>query len=336
MSLLERVRTPDGSGQPGASGLPGRSGSTVRSRSERERRWSAGRGPQRRPSRALLLALVLASTSLMVLDRTGGEDSPLEPARRVVGEALGPVETGATAVVRPFASIPEWFRTQGSLRDDLDALEAENSLLRGELATAGLDANRLAEYDGLTRTAEDLGHTLVPARVVGVGPAQSFSSTVTLDAGSQAGLAPDMTVVNNDGLVGRVLRVTSTTATVVLVIDSESTVGARAGESMEVGFLRGRGSFGDGGRLDLELVDDQSVPARDDNVVTWGSDAGAPYLSGIPVGRVTQVYSSLRDTSQRAVVEPFVDFSSLDLVGVIVPAGTDSDRAVIDAEGELR
>ena len=57
-------------------------------------------------------------------------------------------------------------------------------------------------------------------------------------------------------------------------------------------------------------------------VVTWGSQGGAPYVTGVPVGRVTQVFSSLRQTSQRAVIEPFVDFGALDVVGVVVPSGT--------------
>ncbi len=111
-------------------------------------------------------------------------------------------------------------------------------------------------------------------------------------------------MVNDDGLVGRVLRVTRTTATVLLVVDADSVVGGRVGDSMEVGFLHGRGVVGRAGRLDLELVDDATVPARDDTVVTWGSDGGAPYVSGVPVGRVTKVYDSLRETAHRAVIEP--------------------------------
>jgi rod shape-determining protein MreC len=105
---------------------------------------------------------------------------------------------------------------------------------------------------------------------------------------------------------------------------------------MEVGFLHGRGAIGDGGRLDLELVDESEVPAEHDTVVTWGSEDGAPYVSGVPVGRVTSVYSSVRETTQCAVIDPYVDFGSLDLVGVVVPSGTDSDRAVIEADGNLR
>jgi rod shape-determining protein MreC len=105
---------------------------------------------------------------------------------------------------------------------------------------------------------------------------------------------------------------------------------------MKVGFLHGRGDLGQGARLDLELVDQTYVPAEGETVVTWGSQGGAPYVSGVPVGRVDSVYSSLRETTQRAVIVPFVDFSALDMVGVVVPSGTQSDRGIIEGDGSLR
>lgn len=301
-----------------------------------QRRWQRSGPGQGRPSRGLMLALVLACATMVTLDLNDGTESALDPARRGLGEVLGPLESGASTVVSPVASIPEWLRTQGGLRADVDELAEENAQLRRDLRSTGYDRNRLEEYDGLTSAANQLGYAMVPARVVGLGPSQSFSSTVLIDAGSRAGLRPDMTVINNDGLVGRVLRVTSDTATVVLIIDPESTVGGRVGESMDVGMLHGRGVLGDTGRLDLELVDVADAPDRGESVLTWGSQDGAPYLAGVPVGSVTKVYSSLRESAQRAEIKPYVDFGSLDLVGVIVPSGTTSDRAVIEADGSIR
>jgi rod shape-determining protein MreC len=304
----------------------------------RDRRWrtTARLDGHDRPSRALLVALLLACATLITLDQQGGDNSPVEPARQVVGEVFGPVETATSATIRPFVAVPDWFRTHDSLRGEINQLEAENARLRAESETSSYDRNRLEEYDGLTQAAGDLGYELVPARVVGIGPSQSFSQTVTIDAGSRAGVHPDMTVLNNDGLVGRVLRVTSSTATVLLVVDAESVVGGRVGESMEIGFLHGRGILGSSGHLELELADASEVPAKHDTVVTWGSQSGAPYVSGVPIGRVSSVYSSLRETSQRAVIEPFVDFGSLDLVGVVVPSGSSSDRAVVGADGNIK
>jgi rod shape-determining protein MreC len=283
--------------------------------------------------------LVLASLALMSVDAIGGPDSPVEPARRVVGEIYAPVSGLVDAVLAPFVAVPSWIRTQDDLRDEVGRLTDENAALRGEVATVDYDRNRLAAYDGLTATAQQIGYAVVPSRVIGVGAAQTFSRTVTIDAGAAAGVRPDQTVISAAGLVGRVLRVTDSTATVLLVIDAESTVGARVSSSMRIGFLHGRGDlrdFGTAPRLDLELLDPSTVPARGDTVVTWGSASGAPYVSGVPVGVVRTAYVSLRDSTQRAVIEPYVDFGALDLVGVVVPSGTDGDRAVIEPDGTLR
>ncbi len=287
--------------------------------------------PNRGRSRTAFVLLLLASFTVITLDARGGADSPLEPARAVVGNVIGPVESGAAAAVRPFRSIGGFFHTTGGLRHDVARLEAENAALRGRLATSAMARNRAAELDGLLRSSRETGYSLVPARVVAMGPAQSFSRTVTIDAGTSSGVRPDMTVLNNDGLVGRVLRADRSTATVLLIADRGSVVGGRLGASMKVGFLRGRGEVGGNARLDLDLVDSSATPARGDVVVTWGSKDGAPYVAGIPVGRVQAVYSSPRQLSKRAVIAPFVDFSSLDVVGVVVDDHATSDRTVIRA-----
>jgi rod shape-determining protein MreC len=78
-------------------------------------------------------------------------------------------------------------------------------------------------------------------------------------------------------------------------------------------------------------VDASATATQGDTLVTWGSRNGAPYVAGVPIGRVAAVYSTPRQQSTQAVIEPFVDFSSLDLVGVVVRANTKSDRTVIKA-----
>lgn len=285
------------------------------------------------PQRPTVVALLLACAVLLVLDLTG---PALTPARRLVGEVFGPLESAASTVASPVVGVSDWFHTQHGLRKRIDALEDDNAALRQQVATAGFDRNRLAEYEGLTAAAQNVGYAVVPARVIAYGPSQTFSRTVTIDAGSSSGVEPDMTVLNASGLVGRVLRVTRSSATVLLMADSDSVVGGRVGSSMEVGFVHGTGDLGHGGKLDLELLDQTTVPAKGDTVVTWGSSKGAPYVAGVPIGVVDSVYSTVRDSTQHARITPLVDFSSLDVVGVAVPGGTRSDRAVIDSDGRLR
>ncbi|MCA1984136.1 rod shape-determining protein MreC [Nocardioides nematodiphilus] len=299
------------------------------------RRGSLEPRDPRSPRRSTAVALLLACATLITLDKTGGV---LDPVRRVTGEVLGPAESAVSTVARPITSVPGWFHTRDGLKSRIADLQEQNAKLQEQVRTSDLDRNRLAEYDGLTRTAESIGYAVVPSRVIALGPAQSFHRTATIDAGSASGVRPDMTVVAAQGLVGRVLRVTSTTATVLLITDGDSTVGGRVGSSMKVGFVHGDSDLGDGGanQLELQLVDRSSIPRRGDTVVTWGSAKAAPYVSGVPIGQVTSAYASVRDSSTTAAIAPFVDFGALDLVGVVVPSGTSSDRAIIDADGRLK
>ncbi|WGY03523.1 rod shape-determining protein MreC [Nocardioides sp. QY071] len=289
------------------------------------RRTGTSRDPERdsgRPARSLVVALVLASAALMVVDKAGGDGSPVDPVRRVVGEVVGPVQAGVSTVVRPLVDLPGALRSNGSLRDDVSRLEAENADLRNQLGKAGYDDQRLADLEGLRALSGDIGYALVPARVIAIGAAQSFSSTITLDAGSDAGLRPDMTVIAAAGLVGRITSVTAHTATVLLIVDDTSSVGGRIGDNQELGFVRGHGTLGTDDRLELELADRNVVPKVGQQIVTWGSEGGSPYVAGVPIGTVGKVYESLRETSYRAVITPAVDFTALDLVGVVVPYGT--------------
>src|SRR6185312_12569883 len=101
-----------------------------------------------------------------------------------------------------------YLSSNDKLRADVARLSAQNSQLRSQAEQVPLDRNRLHELDGLTRTANQTGYALVAARVVGMGPMQSFSRTVTIDAGTSSGIRKDMTVLNSDGLVGRVIAAT--------------------------------------------------------------------------------------------------------------------------------
>src|SRR4051794_41216461 len=83
--------------------------------------------PGQRPSRAVLVLLLLASFTLITLDARNGDDSPLDPVRSAVGSVFGPVENGTAAAGRPFKAGAGFFPTTGKLRQDVGPLQAENS-----------------------------------------------------------------------------------------------------------------------------------------------------------------------------------------------------------------
>jgi rod shape-determining protein MreC len=199
------------------------------------------------------------------------------------------------------------------LKAENEKLQAENEKLTTELRSTDYARNRAAELDRLLKVAP--AYTITPARVIGIGGAQSFDHTVTIDAGTADGVRPDMTVLNGDGLVGRVVRTTQGTATVLLIGDRNSTVGGRLNSTLALGFVSGRGDVT--GSLDYKLVDLRARPKVGDRIVTWGSSGDAPYVPGVPIGEITTVTPNEGTLGSTAVVKPFADPTRIDTVGVV-------------------
>jgi rod shape-determining protein MreC len=282
-----------------------------------------------RRTRVLLALLLVTSISLITIDYRGGDNSPLDGVRSLAATVFGPVERVAAAIARPVGDAVDSVGSLGDGQDEAARLKRRNQELTRRLRTSELDRNRARELDKLLHLAGAGRYTVVPARVIAIGSAQTFSWTVTVDAGSRDGIRPDMTVLNGDGLVGRVKTVGPSTSTVLLAVDPESSIGVRLEASMEVGFTTGQG-IRDGGDLDLRLLDGQSTVDRGNRLVTFGSQGDRPYVPGVPVGEVVSVNGTPGSQTRSAVVSPYVDFTSLDLVGVVVdPPRTDPRDAVL-------
>jgi rod shape-determining protein MreC len=276
-------------------------------------------------SRTVLVLLILASVTLITLDGTSGDGSPVAPLRTGAADVFGPAESVVSSAVRPIIDLPGRLSTVGEIQERNDRLESDNARLQAQLETSDLARNRADQLDGLFDVASQHGFHIVPAQVIALGPAQSFGQTVTIDAGTQDGVAADMTVLNDDGLVGRVLSADAFSSTVLLIVDADSVVGGRLASSMELGFLDGDGDLSADGTLSMSLVDKDALPQTGDTVVSWGSRNDAPYVPAVPIGQVLSVRRSPRELSATATVQPYVDFSALDIVGVVV--GTDPRAA---------
>jgi rod shape-determining protein MreC len=280
-----------------------------------------------RRTRVLLALLLVTSISLITIDYRGGDSSPLDGVRSAAAAVFGPVEKVAAAIASPVSDAVDSVSNLGNGQDEVARLKKQNQELKRRLRTGALDRHRARELDDLLHLAGAGRYKIVPARVIAIGTAQTFSWTVTLDAGSRDGLRPDMTVLNGDGLVGRVKTVGPSTATVLLAVDPESSVGVRLESTMEVGFTTGHGAHHD---LDLQLLDGQSTVERGDRLVTFGSQGDMPYVPGVPVGSVVSVTGTPGSQTRSATVSPYVDFTSLDLVGVVVqPPRADPRDAVL-------
>jgi rod shape-determining protein MreC len=278
----------------------------------------------------VLALLILASFALITLDARRSPSSPVEPLRTAAAAVFGPLESGATSAVEPVQSLRDRFGEVDRLTKENERLKAENGALNSQLRTNEYARRRAAELDRMLKVAGLGGYTVTPARVIAIGAAQSFSRTVTIDAGTADGVHADMTVLNGDGLVGRVVRAGPGSATVLLITDAGSTVGGRLESTSSLGFVTGEGEVGSGAALEFRLVDLRAKPAVGDRLVTWGSRGNAPYVAGVPIGEVVSAGPAQGTFGSTAVVRPYVDATRLDTVGVVVgPPARDPRDAVL-------
>ncbi|GHH64419.1 rod shape-determining protein MreC [Kitasatospora indigofera] len=278
----------------------------------------------------MLILLVAVAFALITVDIKGGESSPLGGARRAAAGVLGPVERGAATAVDPVADTVRAFREAATHRGRTDQLNQDNTELRQKLASSDAAAGRTKQLDDMLRTAGAGGYTVKAAQVIAIGPAQGFSWTITIDAGSDDGLTRDMTVINGQGLVGRITTVAPTTATVLLASDPGFSAGARLEGSGEIGFASGQGT----GPMKVSLLNGRAQVKEGDRMVTFGSQSGRPFVPGVPIGKVVEVEATPGQLTKTVMVEPYVQFTRLDLVGVVVvPPRTDPRDAVLPPAG---
>ena len=270
--------------------------------------------PTRRQRRAMVLLLVV-SLAFVTLDYRSSSFAGIRSATQTV---FGPVQRGLTAVFAPVGRFLAGIPDAAGSRSRIEQLQRENADLRRRLRESTLTGSRADELRRLELLAGLGQYRVVPATVVALGPSLGFEWTVTVDAGTVDGVRVDMTVVNGDGLVGRVKQVTPTSSVVVLAVDPGSSVGVRLAGSNQLGIATGDGlapmSFGP--------LDPQTRARVGDRLVT-GPYGGSTYVAGVPVGEVTAV-SDDPTTPAEASVRPYVTFAALDLVGIVL-AGPRTD-----------
>ncbi|MFR9674786.1 rod shape-determining protein MreC [Streptomyces sp. TR02-1] len=267
-----------------------------------------------RESRLLLVLLVAIAFALITVDLQGGEQSPLDGARRTTASALGPVQEGVSDAVDPVGHAISAVRESGERHDRLKALRQENMELRRKLGSDDRNRSRARELDSLLRTAGAGGYGIKAAEVIGIGAAQGFSWTATIDVGSEDGITPDMTVINGAGLVGRTTTVGTSTSTILLANDPDFTVGTRMEGNSELGFAAGQGSDS----MTVQLLNGKARVEKGDRLVTFGSHNGTPFVPGVPVGEVSKVERQTGDLTRTLRIRPFARFTRLDLVGIVV------------------
>lgn len=261
--------------------------------------------------RLLLVMFVLTAFTLTALDyRSTGGSSAFDAVRRGSDTVFGPAQRAIGGIAHSVGSALGGLPRIGHYRDDNTRLRAENDRLRAQLRETDGLRRQLGDWNALLGLKDAGGYTLAAAHVISIGSSLGFEWTAVIDAGSRDGVQVNATVVNGKGLVGRVKRVGPYTSTIVLIIDGDFSVGVRLVRSGQLGLVTGHGRAA----LSYQLIGQRARAEIGDAMYTSGST----FKAGIPVGRVTSTNNDPNSPTLTGTIDPYVDVTSLDLVGVVL------------------
>lgn len=252
--------------------------------------------------RATLIMMVTLGLALMVMSKTN--NPAIGRLRTSVTDIMTPVLAVASSPMDAISSAGTWLNEAARMREENLVLKAQNAqLLQWQSAAKDMETeNRSLRALLNVVPAHKAGYITV--RVVSDfgGP---YMHSALISGGVDNGIKKDQAVINEKGLMGRVVDAGATSARVLLLNDINSRVPVIAERTQEKGILAGNNT-------DLPSLSYLAADSRiqvGDRIVSSGD--GGVFPKGIPVGVVTAIDSGA------VKVQPFVDSTTLEYVSVV-------------------
>jgi rod shape-determining protein MreC len=233
------------------------------------------------------------------------------PLERVIVEITTPFQKLANATINTTRNT--WFKyfelinarkENIRLKEQIISLKTENYRDQELLATH----RRLQK---LLQFAETTDQAVMAAQVIGRDPSGLFQSVI-INKGKTSGLSVNMPVVNEDGIVGRIVSVSNNYSKVLLLIDQNSAVDCIIQRSRDTGIVKGLTSD----TCIMDYVLKTSDIRVEDIIITSG--IGGIFPKGVPVGKVTDIKDPSDEFFREVKIKPFVDFSKLEEILIIL------------------
>ncbi len=263
-------------------------------------------------NRSSIVAVVLFALALLALLSLGPGATRTIQARFF--ETISPFLKTGSGLERQITSVRTGLKSLEALERDNSALRVENRSLK-----ATNEALRDVEHE-VNRLRHALNYRerslfrLVPAEVVS-RDSSTWWRTVTINRGSDDGLATEMPVLTDEGLVGRTTTVSESISVVILISDENCRVASSVEGTREQGIVTGERVAGSlSPLLDLNYLSKQADLKEGQKVYTSG--VGGVFPSGLFVGTVRTF--KVRALDSQAQLAPAVDLAKLEDVFVVI------------------
>lgn len=220
-------------------------------------------------------------------------------------------------------------KSYDQLKKENEQLKKENADLRTQLVDYYQlrDENaRLWKYYDIKKSRPD--YEILPATVIRRDSNDEFYS-FTADVGSADGVSVQDPVITENGLIGFVSSVNSSSCHVTTILSPDIQAGALDAKTNENGIISGNTLHSDKNRTTLTKIDSSGNINKGDIIVTSG--LGGVYPADIIVGEVTSIEYDPYDTTKYAVVKPYEDIRAVTDVVILTDFST---KGKISAKGE--
>ena len=272
--------------------------------------------------RIVVAVLALVSLALITGYFRESEGGPLHEVQSVSASAMHPFEVGAERVARPFRDAYGWLSDLFNAREENERLKEQVERLTSQAiqnATAASQVERLEALLEYRRSDTFPGDYDAVGATVIADPPNRFEQFIVVSVGSARRRGEGCARRERRG-PGRARDQGDARPVAGGAADRQGERGLGVRRPTEAyGVIRHGAGSGDS--LILDRVDKADRVQQDDVVVTSGRRFGllpSIYPRNIPIGMVTSVGQTDIDVHQQIQVDPFVDFSSLDSVLVLV------------------
>ncbi len=260
-------------------------------------------------STALFLGLLAISLVLVTVELRASGAGMGSTLRDGTQAAFTPIQKGMAFITRPVVGFFDGLSDLIGVRGENELLRAQVADLERQLAEAESLQQRIGELEKILGVEPPEALESVTARVLAVG-VSDFDLIRLIDKGRQHGVTVDMPVVDEGGLVGRVVTVTPTSARVRLITDPTMRVAVRVNRTGETGVLIGRGS----GPMSLEMLNTNAALVAGDLLVT----ADGRFPAGIAVATVIEPARADVGFVLRTTALPTAELTRIDFVKVLI------------------
>ena len=271
----------------------------------------------RRP-RTTLLILLLASITIITLDARGGLRSVTSGIRSVAADSFAPVRSGVNGIIEPIGSFLAGSVHYGAVRQQNQKLQQEIRQLQTQGAKSQQTEQSLQQLSALLHLPY-VGNLQTVAAEVTDYESSNFAATIDISVGRDDGVQLNMPVVVGGGplgeqLVGQVVQANHHTASVRLITDGASSVGALYGVPGLFADVLGAGAAKP---LSADLVPVNTPVPVGEVFVTSGLN-GAVFPPSIPIARVTSTKTGVSASQESVTLQPLADLTNLRYVAVIL------------------